>query len=107
MSRINYLKMYRELYARELHKVPWRNIVMNSLFVLGGIGLSFVVHSEVAANGCLQVRGGSCITAASDPFQYYLYTTWFFVFALLGIIGLISSIRALQKKRTQDKTRNV
>ena len=93
--------MYRELYARELARDPWRNIIWNSVFVLAGIGLTYLMISQLAADGCLQMSKGGCITAHSDPGQFYLIVIWFPFFTILGVIGLIYSIRALPKKRSK------
>lgn len=103
MAITNYFKMYRELYDREFNRDPLRHIAMNVLFVIVGSGMSYYMYLDVSAGGCLQLKGRDCITAASNPFQYYLYTNWFLIFTVLGLIGLVTSIRTYLKKRKVGK----
>ena len=53
-----------------------------------GLALIYFTNSEIAEKGCIQIRGGNCITAQSDPGQYYFYASFFYVFTILAFIQL-------------------
>lgn len=76
-------------------------ISVDIFWIFTSIVLSYVTQHDIKVNGCISMKGGGCITAYSDPVNYWIFTHLIFIALILLIVGI--PVQVLFYKHTLNK----
>jgi hypothetical protein len=83
---------------------PADQIILSIVFLTVGLAMIYIMQSDLAASGCLHIKGGGCATAKNDPLNFYFPLGFVYLFTFSVTVGLFTSVFKLLKSRRHKPT---
>jgi hypothetical protein len=82
---------------KSLVNSPWYLIIFSAVWILVNFFMFRATQHSIHANGCIMMRGGSCITAQSSPINYWISSHQLYL--AVGLLFIIIPTQLFLRKR--------